>query len=167
MRRGYEALKKQAAQMQKRAWTKDGTGVVLDVGTVVQIAAADVDRAKTDVANITAVVVKHVYLEDILHYRVASYAGVLKSLYTRYQLKALPGVRRDLVNLHVVFAMWETLPEVGERACMRLVSAVGGQGHVHCNCAGPCINGKCKCHMLKRKCNSRCHKKNANCQNKE
>lgn len=166
-RAAFEKLRKQAQSMQMRSWKKDGRGSIIDVGTVVQIAAAQVDRAKTDASNITAVVVAHEFLESIRHYRVASHAGTLKSLYSRDQLKPLPHVSPDLMKLADVLAMWETMPTVGERACMRVVSSVGGQGHVHCNCAGPCINGKCKCHTLKRLCNSRCHRNNSKCKNKE
>ena len=52
-------MQKQASKMQKRAFTKDGHFKEISVGTVVQLGAADVDRAKTDVANITGIVVEH------------------------------------------------------------------------------------------------------------
>ena len=130
-REAYARMQKQASKMKKRAFTKDGHFTEISVGTVVQLGAADVDRAKTDVANITGVVVEHVHMEDSLQYRVAAHAGTLKTCYARHQLRALrtpPG----LLGLDSVLQGWRLLPEVGERACMRLVSAVGGQGVVHC-----------------------------------
>ena len=59
--------------------------MTIDVGTVVQLAAADVDRAKTDVYNITGVVVEQVSMEGVLHYRVGAKPGVLKGVYARHQ----------------------------------------------------------------------------------
>ena len=105
-------------------------------------------------------------MEDVLHYRVAAHAGVLKAVYARHQLKPL-AVAPALLGLEGVAVRWRSMKEVGERACMRLVSAVGGQGFVHCMCAGKCVSGKCACRKAKRMCNSRCHPKSAICENVE
>jgi hypothetical protein len=152
--------------MRKRSFTKDGHHKEIQVGTVVHIAAADVDRAKTDVANITGVVVALEHVDECQQYRVASHAGVLKACYARHQLRPLktpPG----LLGLDVVLQGWRGMSMVGERACMRLASAVGGQGVVHCNCLGKCVTGRCACRRAKppRACNSRCHPRNGTCKN--
>ena len=135
-------------------------------GDVVQIGAADVDRAKTDVANITGVVVEHEEQEGVLHYRVAAQAGVLKAVYARHQLKPLRQ-SAALLGLDAVLKVWKSLPQVGERSCMLLVSAVGGQGVVHCHCAGRCDTKRCACRYNNRMCNSRCHVRNKVCKNNE
>ena len=157
-------MEKQAAKMRKRAFTKDGHHQEISVGTVVQLAAADVDRAKTDVANITGVVVEHEHTEDCMQYRVAAHAGTLKACYARHQLRPLP-TSPGLLGLDMVLQGWRSMPLVGERACMRLVSAVGGQGFVRCNCLGKCVTDRCACRKAKRLCNSRCHPRNCACKN--
>jgi hypothetical protein len=157
-------MMKRARKMIATAMRKDGHFSSIDVGTVVQIAAKDVDRARTDVANITGVVVDHTHIDGVLHYRIAARAGLLKSVYARHQLKPLT-VSPSLVGLQDILQSWPSLKNVGERACMRVVSAVGGQGLVHCNCAGRCVNERCKCWKTKRLCNSRCHKRNKACRN--
>ena len=49
------------------------------------IFCSGVDRAKTDVYNITGVVVEQVSMEGVLHYRVGAKPGVLKGVYARHQ----------------------------------------------------------------------------------
>ena len=156
----------QAKRMQKRAYRKDGHQTIVPVGTVVQLVAANVDRAKTDVANITAIVVEHVHTEELLQYRVAALARVLKGVYSRHQLKPLT-TPPDLLGLDLVMTGWPRMPLVGERACMRVVSAVGGQGMVHCTCTGKCLTNRCACRKAKRLCNSRCHRRSVSCRNFE
>jgi hypothetical protein len=59
--------------MQKRAALRDGFGEVLPVGTVVQLALDNVDRAKLDFSNATLAVVQH---KGVCSYIVANRAGV-------------------------------------------------------------------------------------------
>ena len=162
----FASMEKAASNMKSRAFRKDGHNVDIAIGTMVQMNAAEVDRAKTDVATITGVVVEHRHMEDVLHYRVAAHAGVLKALYARHQLKPLK-TPLDLLGLDSVLDNWKTMPEVGERACMRLVSAVGGQGLLHCHCVGTCLTRRCSCRKAKRLCNSRCHPRRSTCRNME
>ena len=150
--------------MQKRSIMNDGHNEDISVGTVVQLGAADVDRAKTDVVNITGIVVEHEHVGDCMQYRVAAHAGTLKACYARHQLRPLK-TPAGLLGLDMVLQGWRTMPLVGERACMRLVSAVGGQGTVHCNCLGKCVTGRCACRKAKRACNSRCHPRSCACKN--
>lgn len=67
------ALEEQAGRMRKRAELRDGHGEVLQVGTVVQLALDNVDRAKMDFYNATLVVVQQVGVGAL---RVANRAGV-------------------------------------------------------------------------------------------
>ena len=160
------AQKKQAREMQKRAKGKHGGDVA--VGTVVQVAVDDVDRAKTDDTNATLVVVEVVRtgtteVED--KYRLACAAGVIKTVYVRSYIDPLPGVSPEVMGLATALENWQGMPRVGLREAMRVVSAVGGQGLVHCSCMGECQNNRCACFKAKRKCNSRCHKGNKRCCN--
>ena len=134
------------------------------VGQVVQLAAADVDRAKTDVYNITGVVVECVDVEGVVMYRVGATPGVLAGLYSRHQLKPLDTPPR-ILGLDPILSTWEVAPVVGERRCMRVVSHTGGQGFVRCECTGTCASKRCMCFKNKRICNSRCHKGNRRCTN--
>ena len=89
----FASMEKAASNMKSRAFRKDGHNVDIAIGTMVQMNAAEVDRAKTDVATITGVVVEHRHMEDVLHYRVAAHAGVLKALYV-FRTKAEPTQNR-------------------------------------------------------------------------
>ena len=137
------------------------------VGTVVHVSVDDVDRAKTDETNATLVVVEIVskgekQKEDM--YRLACAGGVINTLYSRSYIRPLE-IGAGLMGLQTVLESWQGMPEVGLRAAMCVVSAVGGQGLVHCACKGDCLKGRCACLKAKRKCNSRCHKGNKKCKN--
>ena len=51
-------------------------------------------------------------------------------------------------------------------AHLHLVSSVGGQGMIHCNCRGECTTNGCSCKKANRLCSSRCHRNNSRCKNK-
>ena len=70
-----------------------------------------------------------------------------------------------MLGLQTALDSWQGMPTVGLRQAMRVVSAVGGQGLLHCACKGACNTAKCKCFKAGRKCNSRCHKGSKNCCN--
>lgn len=163
-------IQKQAGKMQRTANRKDGVGELLQVGTVVSIPIADVDRAKVDSTTATAVVVEVVWCgerqrAESVKYRLACRAGVLKSLRHRSYVHPLVGVTPRLVGLQDALTTWKTMPEVGDRSCARFLSSVGGQGLLHCACTGNCLSGKCSCYKAGRECNSRCHKSSAKCRN--
>ena len=118
--------------------------------------------------NATLVVVEVVQkgtkqVED--KYRLACASGTIKTLYTRSYIQPLPGVSPEVMGLQIALDSWRGMPEVGLREAMRVVSAVGGQGLVHCSCKGECNTKRCACFKEKRKCNSRCHKGNTQCRN--
>ena len=98
-------------------------------------------------------------------YKLACEAGVLKTLYTRSYVDPVPEATPALVGLQAVFESYQGLPQVTMRACVRLASAAGGQGHMHCACKGACDTQRCTCRKAGRKCNSRCHKGNTTCMN--
>ena len=60
--KAYENMQKQGDKMKRRAYMNDGHDRVIPHGTVVQFGVHEVDRAKTDPSNITAIVVEQVSL---------------------------------------------------------------------------------------------------------
>lgn len=165
----YQKMRKQAVRMQNYAAKNDGNvGAELPVGTIVSIPIQNVDRAKVDATCATCVIVEQVIVGEtkMMKYRLACTAGVLKSLRARTNLRPIPHVTPELMGLDDALQNWRSMPEVGERACSRNLSAVGGQGLVHCLCRGKCDGLKCSCKKAGRECNSRCHKNNSKCKNK-
>lgn len=168
--RAYERMLTKAKRMQDFACRRDGVapGQHLPVGSVVMISIADVDRAKTDSTSAAAVVVEIVEVGERgdVKYRLACANGVLKSLRARSSVKPLPKVTAALMGLDNALSNWKEMPLVGDRACSRMLSMVGGQGLAHCMCQGKCDTWRCSCFKLGRECNSRCHKSNSKCCNK-
>ena len=156
------AQAKQAKRMMERA-TKVAGGEVC-VGSVVQVAVADVDRAKTDETNATLVVVELVKKPHEIFYRLACAAGQIKDLYTRSYINPI-NVTPLAMGLQGALNSWHELPAIPLRSAMQVVSAVGGQGMVRCSCSGPCNTNRCSCFKANRKCNSRCHKSSVKCAN--
>lgn len=165
----HQKMLRAAGQMQARAQRKDGFGEVLPVGTVVSIPISDVDRAKVDSHTIVGVIVdaqRFGSKRNEMKYRVATAAGLLKTWRTRPYMAPQPNVTPTLVSLEHVLACWKEMPEVSERACAKFLSAVGGQGLIHCLCKGLCESQKCSCKKAGRLCTSRCHHTNICCTNK-
>ena len=82
--------------MKRRAVAKQGE---IELGTVVRIAVADVDRARIDPSTLTLVVVEKVETGQVfkeMKYRLAGNKGYLKSLYTRNYLDVVKGVLHSL-----------------------------------------------------------------------
>jgi len=161
-----EQLSKQAKAMQRNA----SNGLAsLPAGTVVRVAVADVDRARTDSPTATFVIVEAIekgktHKETM--YKLACEAGVLKTLYSRSYVDPVPQATPALVGLQSVLESYQGLPQdISMRACIKSISAAGGQGMVRCDCKGACDNNRCKCNKAGRKCNSRCHKGNTHCTN--
>lgn len=165
----FENMKKHGKKMSMAAAKKDGVGNILSVGSIVAVGIADVDRAKVDSTTITAVVVEIVECGDVRReykYRLACRAGVLKTLRMRSYLKPFPNATPELMDLADVMRNWRSMPEVGERACSKFISSVGGQGMLRCSCTTTCNTNRCSCFKAGRECNSRCHKANSKCCNK-
>jgi hypothetical protein len=154
------SLEQQAKRMRQRAAARDGHDTI-PVGTVVQLALDNVDRAKLDHTNATLVVVEHVGSES---YRLANKAGVYQDVVSRAYLHPL-AASPALVGLEHVVREWEGMPKVGIRKIAASLSIAGGQGLLHCACKGKCDNARCACFKAGRKCNSRCHKGSKACCN--
>ena len=162
-----------AKKMEVMAAKKNGHMGVLPVGCVVHIPMRAVDCGKLDARTVPGVVVEvllkgepgsqsHVY-------RICTKAGVMKSLRVRKHVQVGSKVSPEAVGLDGVFEKWKEglLAEVTDRKCVRKVSKVGGQGHLHCKCKGNCMFSKCKCFLAGKMCNVRCHKGNTQCENCE
>lgn len=157
------ALEKQALKMKQHAAKKYGNRV-LQVGDVVQIGLDDVDRAKLDNPNATCVVVEQVGKST---YKIANKAGVYKEHVDRAYLTLMSNTTAALVGLAHIVHEWRGMPSIGIRAIAASLSHAGGQGMVRCSCTGTCMSGKCACLKAGRFCNSRCHKRNHQCENLE
>ena len=154
------ALNTQADRMVRRAATRDRAADI-PVGTIVQMALANVDRAKLDHTSATVVVVEQVRS----CHRVANQAGVYKDLVGRSYLSPVHGATTAMLGLDAVLSGWQGLPSVSIRSIAASLSPAGGQGLVHCSCKGQCQGGRCACFKAGRNCNSRCHKGSTACCN--
>ena len=165
--RAVARMAMQGSEMKKRAKKKDG-GSEVTVGTIVQVRVDNVDRAKTDPTNATLVVVELVKTgkrKIETKYRLACKAGPLKSLFCRSAFTPVAGMTHEVLGLTNALESWHGMPVVGIRAAMKTISAVGGQGLLHCTCKSSCNSRTCKCFKNNRKCNSRCHKRSTQCTN--
>ena len=120
--------------MRQRAASRDGHDTI-PVGTVVQLALDNVDRAKLDHTNATLVVVEHVGSES---YRLANKAGVCQDVVSRAYLHPL-AASPALVGLEHVLREWEGMPKVGIRKIAASLSIAGGKGLLHCACKGKSV----------------------------
>ena len=160
------ALENQAEVMKIRAGKKH-CGPVIEVGTVVQVSAPDVDRARLDPPNATLVVVEQVQKPKSLMYRLACATGPINVLYQRSYINPVKSITAEMAGLQKALDGWQGMPQQGLRAAMAVQSITGGQGFVRCKCKGTCLSGKCKCRKAGRQCNSRCHRDNSKCCNKD
>jgi hypothetical protein len=166
-----QTLRKQATRMKKRV-SKKQYKYELDVGDVVRLRVHDVDRARLDPTSITVVVVEKLEKgagvgEVEMKYRLATTDGVLPTLYGRFDLEYKPHATPGFVGLASVLHDWDSTQCTPLRTAVRRASVTGGQGMLSCLCRGSCMSNKCSCFKANRKCNSRCHKRNCNCENNE
>ena len=165
----HKTMSRQAGKMKERASRKNGWDSVIPVGAVVHVDIAKVDRAKVDsrvVAGVVVEVVAGKHESSDVKYRVACHGGVMKACRVRAELSPAPHMTPALIGLPHIEKEWQVMSVVGDRECVRAVSCVGGQGHIHCLCKGKCETGKCTCLKAGVLCNSRCHPKNHHCTNK-
>jgi ribosomal protein S17 len=141
--------------------------LVINVGDVVLVPLVDEDRTKVDGGNLIGVVISTDKNKTTC--RVAVKHGVLHKAYVYHALKLLPGTSNDidLNDLREAFEDHGSLPKITERHAARLVSSVGGQGIVSCNCRSECNTNQCSCRKAGRLCSSRCHRNNHKCKNKQ
>ena len=161
----HQSMKKQGNDMAKRMRLPAGDEL-LPVGAIVLLEAPNVDRARLDPTQFTAVIVQ---VSKRGLYRVATQQGVLKHWYQRQDLQFQKQSTPANHGLHLVLANYQAVPEEVEQLsvtqAVRSQSCIGGQGFLRCSCKGGCQSGKCKCKAAGVLCNSRCHSSNP-CQNK-
>ena len=147
----YRIMKKQARTMQVRVANTQGK-LILDVGDVVRIGVADVDRGQTDPPTVALVVVEVVQYGQLaieFRYRVACKAGVLKAVYARPYVVPITHTTAAHLGLTRTLEFWRDMPTISERAAVACDSAFGGQGMLRCDCSGSCLKGKCRCRNAK------------------
>lgn len=148
-----EARKGLEIQANKMLKTSNLKFQSVPVGKTVAVPVPDVDRGRTDMRNILAVVMK----DDNGFYKLGTEYGILKSLYTRSQFTVR---HADLISISDV-----PEKEISLREAATTNSVSGGQGYKRCNCRQKCTTNRCACRAAGLLCNSKCHKSEA-CTNK-
>jgi hypothetical protein len=113
----------QARGMKKKATKIQGD---IEVGTVVQVPLADVDRGRVDNSTLTLVVVEVRGTKESKQYRLACEKGTLNRFYARSYINVVPNVTPKLMGLHNVLLGWQGMPQCTEREASKLVSTMGG-----------------------------------------
>ena len=144
---------------------KNSPSLIFNVGDVVLVPLDAVDCTKVDGGNLAGVVVSINKAKSTG--RVAVQHGLLHRAYVYHVLKPVPESSNniDVMNLREAYEDWRSLPKITEREAARLISSVGGQGVIHCNCRGSCTTNSCSCRKAGRLCTSRCHRNSKLCQN--
>ena len=146
---------------------KKGVGKVFEVGEVVLVPLADVDKAKVDAQNLTGVIVK-IDTNRMLA-RVVVKSGLLKQWYSYHKLTHVMGKGNniELLGLREAYLEWGLMKVISEWEASRNESLVGdqGKGDVTCNCKSACDSNRCSCFRVGRICTSACHLNNAKCKN--
>ncbi len=155
------AAQQKQAQMQKRV--REDTIEDVPVGGICLVPIDRVDRSKVDPKCLPCVAVE---ITPCQQYRLACRAGVLDKVLSQqaflYESTKTPifyGLQNALQN-------WRGMKKVSNRTGSGMIAPSGGQGHLHCNCSGPCDTKRCSCLRGEHRCNSRCHPMNSKCANK-
>ncbi len=113
-----EKIAKSASKMKARAMTKSGVNN-FDVGNVVKVALADVDRAKTDPQNLRGVIVN--VNPKTMMARVAVKSGVLKNWYDYHKLTHVTGLGNnvELLGLSNALVGWSMMVTITKREAAR------------------------------------------------
>ncbi len=145
--------------------TKKGVGKIFEVGEVVLVPLADVDKAKVDAQNLTRVIVK-IDTNRMLAWVVVK-SSLLKQwyLYHKHTRVMGKGNKIELLGLQEAYLGWGLMKVISEWEVSRNESLVGGQGKgdVTCNCKLACNLNCCSCFRAGRICSSACHRNNAKC----
>ena len=118
-REAMNNLVKQARKMQRVA-SKHSDHDIIPVGTIVRIAASDVDRARADPASIVAVIVETTQKGM---YRLATAHGVITPMFYRGAIDPVPSTNPSNHNLQSVLANWATMPKISVPTAVRKQSA--------------------------------------------
>ncbi len=151
----------------KKVAMKKGVGKVFEVGEVVLVPLADIDKAKVDAQNLTGVIVQ-IDTNRMLA-QVVVKSGLLKQLYSYHKLTCVVGKGNniELLGLQEAYLRWGLMKVISEWEASRNESLVGGQdkGDVTCNCKSACNSYHCSCFRAGRICTSACHRNNSKCKN--
>ncbi len=155
------------AKSMKMVAMKKGVGKVFEVGEVVLMPLANVDKAKVDAQNLTGVIVK-IDINRMLAWVVVK-SSLLKQWYSYHELTRVVGKGNniELLGLQEAYLGWGLMKVITEQEASRNESLVGGQGKgdVTCNCKSACNSNHCSCFRAGRICTSACHRNNAKCKN--
>jgi hypothetical protein len=119
-----------------------------------------VDHSKIDPKRLPTIVVEVTLCSQ---YHLACKVGVLDRVLCHGDFLYEPNKRPVFYGLQDALVNWRTMGKVSIRAGS---GALGGQGHLHCNCSGKCDTNCCGCLKGGQRCNSRCHPTNSKCGNK-
>jgi hypothetical protein len=151
----------------KKVAMKKGVGKVFEVGEVVLMPLADVNKAKVHAQNLTGVIVKIDTNRMLVQVIVKS--GLLKQRYSYHKLTRVvdKGNNIELLGLQEAYLKWGLMKVISEREASRNESLIGGQGKgdVTCNCKSACNSNRCSCFRAGRICTSACHRNNSKCKN--
>jgi hypothetical protein len=154
------------AKSMKVVAMKKGVGKVFEVGEVVLVPLANVNKAKVDPQNLTGVIVK-IDNNRMLAWVVVK-SGLLKQWYSYHKLTRVLGEGNniELLGLQEANLGWGLMKVISEWEASRNVSLVGGQGKgdVTCDCKLACNSNRCSCFKAGRICTS-AYCNNAKCKN--
>jgi hypothetical protein len=146
---------------------KKGVGKVFELGEVILVPLANVDKAKVDSQNLNGVIVK--INTNRMLVRVVVKSGLLKQWYSYHKLTHVVGKGNniELLGLQEAYPRWGLMKVISEWEASRNEPLVGGQGKgdVTCNCKSACDSNRCSCFRAGRICTSACHRNNAKCKN--
>lgn len=170
-------LDKQANKMKSLSERRFCEG---NIGDSVKIKIPDVDRARSDLRSILAVIISSIINNNILiiicsliclfiitiffffkvedgNNKLGTTKGKLQHYYSRNQFTIC---KEKFVSVDEVPDIQLSLREAA-----RLFSNLGGQGYDRCTCVQKCETRRCKCKAAGILCNSKCHNGNT-CKNK-
>ncbi len=118
------------AKSMKKVAMKKSVGKVIEVGEVVLVPLANVDKAKVDAQNLTGVIVK--LDTNRMLARVVVKSGLLKQWYSCHKLTRAMGKGNniELLGLQEAYLGWGLMKVIYEWEVSRNGSLVGGQGHL-------------------------------------
>uniref|UniRef100_A0ABD2VUG2 Integrase catalytic domain-containing protein n=1 Tax=Trichogramma kaykai TaxID=54128 RepID=A0ABD2VUG2_9HYME len=139
-KRAAEALEHQAKRMKTRS---DNKQKPITVGDCVTVPIPDVDKAKSDLRNIIAIVLEE---RDGL-FRLGTKHGIIN------KISELDICQQKFLNLRDV----PTSEILSVRTIATKQSTSGGQGFFKCTCKTKCTTRICICKKNNVLCNSKCH----------
>ena len=136
--------KKKADKVRAIALKKSPTAT-FSKGEMCLVLLHDVDRTKVDSGNLVGVIVD--INPDKSVAKVATKHGVLHRSHAYHRLQPVSenANNRATNDLEYSYLNWQGLPKISEQEAARLVSSVGGQIVIKCNCKGDCTSNTCAC----------------------